>query len=609
MRIGVDTGGTFTDFVIWDGSRYSARKVRSTPHDPAQAILEGLRDLDASEVVHGSTVATNALLERKGARTAFLTTQGFEDLLIIGRQNRERLYDLLAPAKRQLVPPELTFGLPERILYDGSVERDLDRAALEGLTEKLRGLGVESVAVCLLHSYANAAHEKRVAEALRGFFVSLSHEILPEYREYERASTTVVNAYVTPLMARYLDTLSRKLGATRLRVFQSNAGSISLGAAGRSAIQTVLSGPAGGVVGAAAVANQAGFKRVISFDMGGTSTDVSLYDGKFSYTTESSLGDFPIRIAMLDIHSVGAGGGSIAYLDRAGALRVGPGSAGADPGPVCYGRGERITVTDANLLLGRIEPEKFLGGRMPLDLDRARRFMKLFAARVGASIETTAAAIVDVANSNMERAIRAVSVERGHDPRDFALLSFGGAGAQHACELAERLDVSTVIVPPHAGVLSALGMLAADCVRDYSQSVLGRDPAPAFENLVRRAAAEFSDEGFSDVLFERMIDLRYEGQSYEITVPWEQRAGFDAHHRKLYGYEHPGRKVEQVTARVKATATLDKIDLAAPSQREEFSSVYVAPGWRSREDGAGNLILNRARNASDGSSQVTGHRK
>ena len=594
MRIGVDTGGTFTDFVIWDGSRYYTRKVRSTPHDPAEAILEGLRDLDAQEVVHGSTVATNALLERKGARTAFLTTEGFEDLLIIGRQNREKLYDLFAPAKRQLVPSELTFGLPERILYDGSVERELDRAAIAGLTEKLRGLGVESVAVCLLHSYANPAHEKRVAEALQGFFVSLSHEILPEYREYERASTTVVNAYVTPLMTRYLERLSKELGATRLRVFQSNAGSVSSSAARRSAVQTVLSGPAGGVVGAAAVANQAGFKRVISFDMGGTSTDVSLYDGKFSYTTESSLGGFPIRIPMLDIHSVGAGGGSIAYLDRAGALRVGPRSAGADPGPVCYGRGERITVTDANLLLGRIQPEKFLGGRMPLDVDRARGFMKLFAAQAGVSIEKTAAAIVEVANSNMERAIRAVSVERGHDPRDFALLSFGGAGAQHACELAERLDVSTVIVPLHAGVLSAVGMLAADCVRDYSQSVLGRDPLLAFQQLVSQATAEFSDEGFSEVLFERLIDLRYEGQSYEITVPWEQRGNFHARHRELYGYGHPGRKVEQVTARVKAIAILDKIDLAAPSQREEFSSVYVAPGWRSREDGIGNLILTRA---------------
>ena len=595
MRIGVDTGGTFTDFVIWDGGRYYTRKVRSTPHDPAQAILEGLGNLNAQEVVHGSTVATNALLERKGARTAFLTTEGFEDLLIIGRQNREKLYDLLAPAKRQLVPPELTLGLPERILYDGSVERDLDQAAVEGLTEKLSGLGVESVAVCLLHSYANPVHEKLVAQALQGFYVSLSHEILPEYREYERASTTVVNACVTPLMTRYLARLSEKLGATRLRVFQSNAGSISSSAAGRGAIQTVLSGPAGGVVGAAAAAKQAGFERVISFDMGGTSTDVSLYDGKFSFTTESSLGDFPIRIPMLDIHSVGAGGGSITYLDRAGALRVGPQSAGADPGPVCYGRGEQITVTDANLLLGRIQPERFLGGRMQLDLDRARGFMKAFAAQLGVSIEKAAAAIVDVANSNMERAIRAVSVERGYDPRDFALLSFGGAGAQHACELAERLDVSTVIVPPHAGVLSAVGMLAADCVRDYSQSVLGGDPEAAFQELARRAAGEFSDEGFSDVLFEQWIDLRYEGQSYEISVPWERKGDFHAEHRKLYGYEHPGRRVEQVTARVKAIATLDKIDLAAPSEREEFSSAYIAPGWHSREDRAGNLILTRAK--------------
>ena len=593
MRIGVDTGGTFTDFVLWDGERIQSRKVRSTPDDPSRAIFEGLAGLEPEEVVHGSTVATNALLERKGARTAFVTTEGFEDLLVIARQNREKLYDLFAPPRPQLVPEELTFGLPERMLYDGSVERELPASAVEELAAELRRREVESVAVCLLHSYANPAHEQQVGRGLDGFLVSLSHEVLPEYREFERASTTVVNAYLTPLMARYIEGLERKLDGVHLRVFQSNAGSIPARAAARGAIQTVLSGPAGGVVGAVAVAEQAGFKRIISFDMGGTSTDVALYDGKFTYTGESTLGGFPIRVPMLDIHSVGAGGGSIAYVDSAGALRVGPHSAGARPGPICYGEGEGLTVTDANLLLGRIDPDRFLSGRMQLDVDRARQFAGRFADKIGISVERAAEAVVDVANSNMERAIRAISVERGHDPRDFALLSFGGAGAQHACELADRLDIGTVIVPPHAGVLSALGMLAADCVRDYSQSVLGSDANKAFGELEARAAAEFSDEGYEEAMLERSIDLRYRGQSYEITVPYGDRDRFSDYHKKLYGYDHEGREVEQVTARVKAVAELDKINPAAPSELEEFSSVYIPKNRRSSQDAAGNLLLTR----------------
>jgi N-methylhydantoinase A/oxoprolinase/acetone carboxylase beta subunit len=328
--------------------------------------------------------------------------------------------------------------------------------------------------------------------------------------------------------------------------------------------------------------------------MGGTSTDVSLYDGAFTYTTETKIGDFPVRVPMLDIHTVGAGGGSVAYLDAAGALRVGPRSAGARPGPVCYGDGEEITVTDANLVLRRIDPEKFLGGRMKLDLDRTRRFMAKFAADVGVPPEDLAEAIVQVANSNMERAIRAISVERGHDPRDFALLAFGGAGPQHACELAERLEMKTVIVPHHAGVLSAVGMLAADCVRDFSQSALGCDLDDVFRELEQRAATEFTAEGLPAAEFERQIDLRYAGQSFEITVPYEDRERFHEAHHKLYGYDHPGRRIEAVTARVKAVAPLEKIGLGAESEAETFTSVYVPPGWQSRQDAARNWILAKA---------------
>jgi N-methylhydantoinase A/oxoprolinase/acetone carboxylase beta subunit len=394
-------------------------------------------------------------------------------------------------------------------------------------------------------------------------------------------------------MGRYLRKLEEALGGAHVRVFQSNGGSVSAESAGRIAVHTVLSGPAGGVLGAAAVARAAGFERIISFDMGGTSTDVSLYDRQFSYTTESMIGDFPVRVPMLDIHSVGAGGGSIAFLDAAGALRVGPRSAGAAPGPVCYGEGEEITVTDANLMLRRIDPETFLGGRMHLDVDRMRRYLRRFTKEVGTTPKKLAEAIVQVANSNMERAIRAVSVERGHDPRDFALLSFGGAGPQHACELAERLEMKTVIVPHHAGVLSAVGMLAADCVRDFSHSALGKKLGTVFRQLESRAAREFAQEGLPDAVFERYVDLRYRGQSYEITVPYRDRERFHEAHRKLYGYDHPKREVQAVTARVKAVAPLDKIDLGAPTRTETFSSIYVPKGWKQREDSSGNLVLTR----------------
>ncbi len=595
MRIGVDTGGTFTDFVLWDGKSIRTKKIRSTPDDPSRAILAGVEAAD--EIVHGSTVATNALLERRGARTAFVTTAGFEDILAIGRQNRVSLYDWFGDPPPPLAPAELRFGLSERTLFDGSIETALRVEEVDALAVKLRELRVESVAVCLLHSYANAEHERRVGEALRGagLFVSLSHEVLPEYREYERASTTAVNAYVSPLMARYLDALDRQVGQARLRVFQSNGGSMSARTAGSSAVHTVLSGPAGGVQGAAAVARAAGFERVISFDMGGTSTDVALYDRRPTYTTEAELGGCPIRVAMLDIHSVGAGGGSIAYLDAGGALRVGPRSAGAEPGPVCYGSGEEIAVTDANLFLGRIDPDKFLSGSMRLDVDRSTRYLERFAAKAGVSAAEMAQGIVDVANSNMERAIRKISVERGHDPRDFALLSFGGAGGQHACALAERLEIRTVIAPKQAGVLSALGMLTADFSRDFSASLAGPDVGATFGQLERRATEELRGEGFEDMLLERSVDLRYRGQSFEITLPWNERSNFDAAHERLYGYARRGRETEIVTARVKAVGVgkSEAFNLAAASDEQSFSSLFVSPGWSREQDRFGNEILRR----------------
>ena len=597
VRVGIDTGGTFTDFIFWDGSRWRTDKVRSTPSDPSEAILEGLVET-GGEIVHGSTVATNALLERKGARTAFVTTEGFEDLLEIGRQNRAELYNWATRGRRPLVERDLRFGVRERTLYDGSIEYELSDQVLAALKDKLARSGADAVAVCLLHSYANPLHERLIGDALKetGLAVSLSHEVLPEYREYERASTTTVNAYVAPMMSRYLTRLRERVGAsTQLRIFQSSGGSMSAQNASAAAVHTVLSGPAGGVQGAAAVARAAGYERFISFDMGGTSTDVALYDGGFSYTSEAEIADCPIRVSMLDIHTVGAGGGSIAYLDSGDALRVGPRSAGARPGPVCYGEGTEITVTDANLLLGRIDPKRFLSGRMELDVERTGHVMKQVAASAGTSSERFAEAVIAVANSNMERAIRAVSVERGFDPREFALISFGGAGGLHACELAERLDIRTVVCPRHAGVLSALGMLCADFTRDYSKSILGQNPQSAFEALERQATRELADEGFSEVQLERDIDLRYRGQSFEITLPLAERNHFAKAHRKLYGYDHGESEVEAVTARVKAVGVSDYAapDLAAVSDEQDFSTVFVPRGWKEREDRLGNRILER----------------
>ena len=596
MRIAVDSGGTFTDFVVWDGSRLRGLKIRSTPRNPVRAVLEGLGRLPAGEVVHGSTVATNTLLQRNGARTAFVTTKGFEDLLDLARQNRTSLYDWCPVPRQGLILPGDKHGIPERTLYDGTVLQELADGQAEELARRLGD--VESVAVCLLHSYANPAHESKVGRALRaaGFSVSLSSEILPEHREYERAATTVVNAYVSPLMRRYVATLQAGLTGRPLRIFQSNGGSISAEEASEQAVRTVLSGPAGGLVGSAAIAKQLGIERFISFDMGGTSTDVSLYDGSLRHTTEGSAAGLPVRIPMLDIESIGAGGGSVAYFDEASALRVGPRSAGAEPGPVCYGTGEELTVTDANLLLDRIDTASFLQGTIRLDADRTREVAARAARKAGITSEELARAIVRAANAKMERAIRGVSVERGHSPRDYAMICFGGAGALHACQLAENLEIPRVVVPAHAGVLSALGMLVADCVRDYSASVLDGNSQEAFDRLERRARRDMLEQGFADIELIRTVDMRYESQSYEINVPEERVPKFDEVHERRYGYRHRDRRTQAVTARVQAvgrTSGADHPDLEAAYGEPRFASVHVPNGWRARESAGSSMILER----------------
>jgi N-methylhydantoinase A/oxoprolinase/acetone carboxylase beta subunit len=581
MRIGIDAGGTFTDFIVChDGGAIETFKLRSNPRSPALVILAGLEQAAGkrkAQVVHGSTVATNALLERKGVRTALVTTAGFEDVIAIGRQNRPELYNLTPKPRVPIVPRSLCFGVAERAHYDGVIAQTPQPAELKRLKARLRREGVESIAICFLHSYRNAANEKLVAAALEGVgYLCTSHDVCPEFREFERSSTTLINAYVGPLMDRYLGELER---GTRhsISIMQSNGGFMATREARRHAIRTVLSGPAGGVVGALETARLSGFPRVLGFDMGGTSTDVSLCDGQPRETMEASIDGFPVRVPMLDIHTVGAGGGSIARIDEGGLLRVGPESAGADPGPACYGAGDQPTVTDAHVVLGRIAADQLVGGQMHLDVDRAAAAVDTIARLAKISRIAAAEGILKVANANMERAIRLVSVERGHDPRDFALVAFGGCGGLHACDIATELGIRTVLVPEYAGALSALGMLLADQVRDYAAGVLNHPGIEKeFLRLERLARKELPG---AELI--RSADIRYSGQSYELTVPWHAAnpgQPFHKEHGKVYGYANPDRAVEIVTIRVRAKRTVEKPRLV--TRRRETLRLRVGSGFQ-----------------------------
>jgi len=594
MRIGIDIGGTFTDFVLFDeaSGQFTTHKTLSTPQDPAEAVLTGLDWLSVASnqlsdnqasitdyhIIHGSTVATNALLERKGAVTALITTEGFRDLLEIGRQNRPDIYDLFSRRPPSLVPSELRFEVTERVDHHGQPLIALDPETLEPLIEKLRAANVTSVAVSLLFSFLYPEHETLIAERLRraGFSVSLSSEVLPEFREYERTSTTVVNAYVSPVMDRYLGRLEKESQAADFRVMQSNGGSIRASQARREAVRCVLSGPAGGVVGARYVSEAAGFSHLLTFDMGGTSTDVSLCAGDIQVTTESEIGGMPIRIPIIDIHTVGSGGGSIAYVDAGGALRVGPQSAGADPGPVCYGRGgQQPTVTDANLILGRLAADQFLGGKMALDFSAAEATLtglaktaNLSSGSVLSLAQTAALGVIKVVNAHMERALRVISVQRGHDPREFTLISFGGAGSLHAVELARTLNVPRVLIPPSAATLSAFGMLATDVIKDYVQTIML--PGETFHAKLETLIAPLAEQGRSDVMaegvpesaitLERLLDIRYRGQSYELTIPLTPNFADEFHqaHARVYGYSEPGIPIEIVNLRLRAIGHLPR---------------------------------------------------
>lgn len=613
----MDVGGTFTDFVYVSDGRVYITKVLSTRADPSHAILEGMERLRVAPeavIAHGTTVATNALLEHTGARTALITTRGFRDVLAIGRQTRPSLYRLSFPPRWTPAPDELRFEVAERIAPDGSVQTPLEDEEVDSVLTQVAASGAESLAVCLLFSFANPAHEQRIGALAQrlGLPISLSSEILPEFREFERTSTTVLNAYVSPLMGRYLARLQEGLGARRLWVMQSSGGILTAEAARRQAVRTLLSGPAAGALGAFHVANQAGQARVMTFDMGGTSTDAALLDGGVPRTSEGSVEGWPVRVPMIDIHTVGAGGGSVAWLDAGGALRVGPLSAGSDPGPACYGGGgQAFTVTDANLLLGRLHPDHFLGGRMRLDVEGARTAGQALADRTDMTLDELAEGVVRVADARMEQALRVISVERGQDPREFTLLPFGGAGPLHALALAEALRVPRVLIPRHPGVLSALGLALADFTVDYSRTVMlavaGHDSEPqrtprpvrfskpdrsdvlcweALGPLEAAARAKLAEEGFTGeaVMLERSLDVRYRGQSFELTAPLTgglrgALAAFHAAHETRYGYARPGAAVEIVNVRLTARGIRPKPAFAPEPAAVSPDPSGAVVGW------------------------------
>ena len=635
MRIAIDTGGTFTDCVYLKNGVPTVLKLPSTPDDPAKSVLEAIRQIASGqnvEVRHGTTIGTNALLERKGARVAFVTTAGFEDTIAIGRQARQHLYDWLATPAPCIVPKELRFGVKERVSPEGDILLSPSDGELARLRRKIRASNAESIAISLLFSFANPEHEKKVFAQLRtlGIPISVSHEILPEFREYERAATVVVNAYLAPKAGAYVRRLGTAIadrGDGSLYVMQSSGGIISATLAAEEPVRTVLSGPAGGVIGAHRIAQLAGLEQIISFDMGGTSTDVSLIDPRGpQITNESRISEIPISVPMLDIHTVGAGGGSLAWFDRGGILHVGPASAGAEPGPICYGRGQQPTVTDANLILNRLDPELALAGTVRLDEARARCFMENTRGAIS-SVEEFAGGIIQLAEAEMEKAIRLISVERGHDPREFTLIAFGGAGPLHACSLARALGIPRVLVPVMPGALSALGILGADVVRDYSRTVMisseqdfaprdygasesvsanpvrvlrssplrafnrgdhaeSTDGAetipqhtstsdsqllsllePHFADLEAKATGEFNREGLTGSSI-RSADIRYSGQGYEINVPAdpEMLAQFHDAHRKRYGHADESKRVEVVNVRIRMISASEPLQLPRRSE-------------------------------------------
>ena len=628
-RIGVDSGGTFTDVCLFDDAsgRVAVWKVSSTPSDPsdgiARGVEEGLHDVgavaaDIDYFGHGTTVATNALIQHRGVKTGLITTGGFRDLLEIGRQKRPDLYDMQADKPPVLVSRDLRLEVPERMRHDGTVETPLDEDAFRNAVRTLRAAGVEAVAVCFLYGFVSTEHESAaariLAEEFPDAFASISHQVAPEFREFERLSTTVVNAYLGPVMRRYIGRLAERLtglGVTATpHLTQSNGGVIGFGQAARLPVRTVLSGPSTGVVGAQAIGRAVGMEELITFDMGGTSTDVALLaNGQCRLTGEAMVHGYPIKAPMLDIHTVGAGGGSIAFIDSGGLLKVGPRSAGADPGPVCYGRGnDEATVTDANVVLGTLNPSFLLGGRMPVRRDLAVAAIDRLASALGMERMATAAGIISVVTANMARAIRVISVQRGYDPRDYALMAFGGAGPLHAARLARELDISRILVPRNPGILCAMGLLLTDLRADFAVtrlSLLAPSALPgvrdSFSELDAMAAEWFAAEGIPapDRRTARTVDMRYAGQNYELPIvlpdgeigPDTLLALADCFadaHRRMYGFIAEEDPVQLVTFRVEASGVVPKATFEAQPDAGPDASVAIVSSrevWMSETGG------------------------
>ena len=585
MKLGVDTGGTFTDFVLQSAEGLATYKLPSTPDDPSRAILEGLHHFfgdkfpDDLEIVHGSTVGTNAFLERKGARTVLVTTHGFEDILLIGRQNRPRLYDFNVTRPLEIIPRSMIIGVKERILYDGSILKKLGNTVGRRLRKFIREQNGESVAVCLLHSYANAVHEQKIRHYLTktGIPVTLSSDILPEFREYERLTTTLINAYLAPVVTSYILRLSKHLGRIPLHIQQSNGGMLPAEDIGSHAVKTVLSGPAGGVHGAHQLAKEMELDKLITIDMGGTSTDVSLCDQNPTLTREHEIDGYPIRVQVMDIHTVGAGGGSLAHVDGGGLLKVGPESAGARPGPICYQvGGTRLTVTDANLFLGRLLPDHFMGGAMELNGDKVENAMVKLAEQLDLDPVESALGIIRIVNASMAKAIRAVSLERGYDPQEFALFAFGGASGLHCCELAYELQIKKIVIPARAGILSAQGMVFADPTFDYMQALFlsgdelkSPELAQSFDRLINRGikAASLLSNDRTDLQVSTFLNLRYQGQSYELCIPYEKDfiELFHQEHEHRFGYRIEDKPLELISIQCSIRVRKDKIPLPRKS--------------------------------------------
>ncbi len=647
MLLGVDTGGTFTDFVLFDGQSLRLHKRLSTPQAPEQAILLGIQEmgLDPAKltIIHGSTVATNAALEGKGVRTAFITNRGHGDMLTIGRQARRELYNLQPTLIEPPIPAELCLETGGRISADGQILDALTNTDLQQLQQQLEQLKPDAVAINLLFSFIDDTAEKAIEAIIPAdVFVSRSSAILPEYKEYERGISTWLNAWVGPLVEDYLQRLRNDLPATPIAVMQSSGGTIAADQAGQLAVHMLLSGPAGGLAGARFIGRLAGRKQLLSFDMGGTSTDVALIDGDLKLTNEGKIGPYPVAVPMVDMHTIGAGGGSIAYIDAGGLLQVGPESAGADPGPACYGRGgTQATVTDANLVLGRLRPDAFLGGKMTLDIDAANSAVGKLATQLQLSTEETAAGIIRLANEHMSQALRVISIQRGVDPKGFTLMPFGGAGGLHVCALANALGMNQALVPIQGGVLSAFGMLVAKRSRELSQTIakpLDKIDSNAleqqFQTLEQKALAALTNEGINadQVSLQRSFDLRYCGQSFSLNIAWQAptqcQADFHQAHQQRYGHQLQ-QPIELVNIRLHAHGPANQLDipplnnnthgspqhaqlygidenvmvinreeLAAGQQingplliTENVATTFIERGWQCLVDDYGNLLL------------------